>query len=102
LERALSLGLAERQGDLLDDSGRSCEKSLPEGSIYSVLHRERDKLFPDEFFSDMSSGKGRRSLPPSVLAVVMVLQRLAGLPDRDAVEAYTYDARWRCATGVGG
>jgi hypothetical protein len=102
LEKAVSLGLAERQGNLLDDSGRFCEKSLPESSIYSVLHRERDKLFPDEFFSDMFSGKGRCCVPPSVLAVVMVLQRLAGLSDRDAVEAYTYDARWRYAAGAGG
>jgi hypothetical protein len=102
LERAVSLGLAERQGNLLDDSSRFCERSLPENCIYSVLHRERDKLFPDDFLSDLFSERGRRSVPPSGLAVVMVLQRLAGLSDRDAVEAYTYDARWRYASGAGG
>ncbi len=98
----MSLGLVEREGNLLDDSSRFCERSLPENCIYSVLHRERDKLFPDDFFSDLFSERGRRSVPPSVLAVVMVLQRLAGLSDRDAVEAYTYDARWRYASGAGG
>ena len=32
----------------------------------------------------------------------MVLQRLDGLSDREAVERYTFDARWRYACGVGG
>ncbi len=98
----MSLGLAERQGNLLDDLDRFCDEALGEGSIYSVLHRERDKLFPDEFFADLFSDKGRRSVPPSVVAVVMVLQRLAGLSDREAVEHYAFDARWRYAAGVGG
>ena len=67
-----------------------------------MLHRERDRLFPDEFFSDLFSERGRRSVPPSVVAVVMVLQRLGGLSDREAVDAYTFDTRWRYAAGVGG
>ncbi len=98
----MSLGLAQRQGNLLDDIARFCGDALADSSIYSVLHRERDKLFPDEFFADVFSDKGRRSVPPSVLAVVMVLQRLGGLSNREAVEAYTFDARWRYAAGVGG
>ena len=98
----MSLGLASRQGNLLDDLDRFCEEALAEGSVYSVLHRERDKLFPDQFFSDLFSDKGRRSVPRSVVAVVMVLQRLAGVSDREAVEHYTFDARWRYAAGVGG
>src|SRR6266571_2092907 len=53
-------------------------------------------------FADLFSDRGRRSVPPSVLATVMVLQRLEGLSDRDAVERYTFDARWRYAAGVGG
>ncbi len=77
----MTLGLAERQGDLLDDVTRFCDETLPESSVYGLLHRERDRLFPDEFFADLFSGRGRRSVPPSVLATVMVLQRLEGLSD---------------------
>jgi Transposase domain (DUF772). len=98
----VTLGYADRQGDLLDDVTRFCDESLPETSIFSVLHRERDALFPDEMFADLYERTGRRSVPPSVVATVMVLQRLAGLSDREAVERYTYDARWRYACGVGG
>jgi hypothetical protein len=32
----------------------------------------------------------------------MVLQRLEGLSDREAVERFTFDVRWRYAAGVGG
>ena len=98
----VSLGLAERQGDLLDDVERFCDAVVPESSVYAVLHRERDRLFPDEMFADLFSDRGRRSVPPSVVATVMVLQRLDGLSDREAVERYTFDARWRYAAGVGG
>ena len=81
---------------------RFCDEALPENSIYAVLHRERDRLFPDGMFADLFSDKGRRSVPPSVVATVIVLQRLGGYSDRDAVEHYTFDARWRYAAGVGG
>ena len=98
----MTLGQAERQGDLLDDVNRFCDRTLPESSVYSVLHRERDRLFPDELFADLFSDRGRRSVPPSVVAIVMVLQRLEGLSDREAVDRYTFDARWRYGCGVGG
>ena len=98
----MSLGLASRQGDLLDDVVRFCDTALGPGSVYAMLHRERDRLFPDEFFADLFSDRGRRSVPPSVVATVMVLQRLEGLSDREAVDRYSFDARWRYASGVGG
>ncbi len=98
----MTLGLADRQGDLLDLVGRFCEQVLPQSSIYALLNRERDRLFPDEMFWDLFSDRGRRSVPPCVVATVMVLQRLEGLSDREAVERYAFDARWRYACGVGG
>jgi hypothetical protein len=100
-ERSMSLGKAKRQGDLLDDMSWFCDQSLPEGSVYRFLHRERDRLFPDEMFADLFERSGRRSVPPCVVATVMVLQRLEGLSDRDAVERYAFDSRWRYAAGVG-
>ena len=98
----MSLGISDPQRDLLDDVSWFCGEVLGPNSIYSVLHRERHRLFPDEMFADLFSHKGRRSVPPSVVATVMVLQRLEGLSDREAVERYSFDARWRFAAGVGG
>jgi Transposase DDE domain/Transposase domain (DUF772) len=98
----MTLGRAPRQGDLLDDVTRFCDGAVAKDSIYGLLHRERDQLFPDEFFADLFADVGRRSVPPSVVATVMVLQRLEGLSDREAVERFTFDARWRYAAGLGG
>ena len=73
-------------------SGRT--RSMP------CSHRECHALFPDELFADLfAAGVGRRSVPPLVVAVVMVLQRLEGLSDREAVERFTFDARWKYAAG---
>ncbi|HVL98503.1 MAG TPA: transposase [Egibacteraceae bacterium] len=98
----MTLGVAERQGDLLDEVTRHCDEAVPEGSVYALLHRERDNLFPDGMFADLFTSTGRRSVPPSIVATVMVLQKLGGLSDREACERFAFDVRWRYACGLGG
>ena len=98
----MTLGKASQQGDLFDPVTRFCDDTLGERSIYGFLHRGLPVLFPDVMFADLFVGTGRRSVPPSVVAAVMVLQRLEGLSDREAAERFTFDARWRYAAGVGG
>lgn len=75
------------------------EGRVAEDSIWALLHRECHVLFPDEMFSDLFKGSGRRSVPPSIVATVMVLQRWFGLSDREAVQAFEFDARWKYACG---
>ena len=66
-----------------------------ENSIWSLLHDHGALLFPDELFEDLFSSVGRRSVPPQVVATVMVLQRLFGKSDREAVECFEFDMRWK-------
>lgn len=98
----MTLGEASRQLDLLDPVSRFCVDALAGNSIYAFLHEHRDRLFPDSLFIDLFACVGRRSVPPSVVAAVMVLQRLEGLSDREAVDRFTFDVRWRYAAGAGG
>lgn len=73
---------------------------LPAGSVFGFLAEHRDRLFPDELFADLfPSGRGRPSIPGEVIASVIVLQSLHGLSDREAVEALTFDLRWKAACG---
>lgn len=72
---------------------------MPAGSIYGLLHRECERLFPDEMFADLFTDVGRRSVPPMIVAVVMVLQRIEGCSDREAVDRFSFDARWKYAAG---
>ena len=95
----MSLGLAPRQADMFVTTTSFCEGRVPADSIYALLHRECFELFGDELFADVFCDTGRRSVPPMIVAVVMVLQRLEGCSDREAVERFTYDARWKYAAG---
>jgi len=95
----MTLGRTPTQGDLLRSTVQFCAGRIAEDSIYSVLHRECFSLFPDEMFADLFTDVGRRSVPPMIVSVVMVLQRIEGLSDREAVDRFAFDARWKYAAG---
>jgi hypothetical protein len=74
---------------------------LPSGSVYAFLAEHRRQLFPDAMFADLfPSPLGRPSVPADVVAAVLVLQALEGRSDREAVEALTFDLRWKAACGL--
>ena len=95
----MTLGRTPRQADLFRSTVGFCEPRVAPGSIYGLLHRECERLFPDEMFADLFTDVGRRSVPPMIVAVVMVLQRIEGCSDREAVDRFCFDARWKYAAG---
>src|SRR6476469_182361 len=95
----MALGRAPRQTDLLRSTVDYCQGRGAPDSIYGILHRECFSLFPEEMFADLFTDVGRRSVPPTIVAVVMVLQRSEGLSDREAVDRFAFDARWKYAAG---
>ena len=95
----MTLGVTPTQADLFRSTVQFCAGRVAEDSIYSVLHRECFRLFPDEMFADLFTDVGRRSVPPMIVATVMVLQRIEGLSDREAVDRFAFDARWKYAAG---
>ncbi len=73
---------------------------LAAGSVFGFLAEHRLELFPPEMFEDLfPSRRGRPSVPAEVVASVIVLQTLHGHSDREAVEALTFDLRWKAACG---
>ena len=95
----MSLGLTPRQQDMFATTTSFCEPLVAPDSIYALLHRECHRLFPDEMFEDLFCDVGRRCVPPTIVAVVMVLQRLEGCSDREAVERFQFDLRYKYAAG---
>ena len=78
-----------------------CGDLVPEGSVYRFLAEHRLCLFCDEMFSDLfPSRRGRPSVPGSVIGVVLVLQALEAVSDREAVERLRCDIRWKAAAGL--
>jgi hypothetical protein len=95
----MSLGQAPVQGEVFSSSAKFCREHLSPTSLYTLLHQQSHRLFPDESFADLFAEIGRWSVPPRIVAVVMVLQRLEGLSDREAVERFSFDLRWKYAAG---
>jgi len=89
----MSLGEAPKHDDLFRSSTRYCDGRLSETSIYRLLHERGPVLFPDGSFADLFAEVGRNSVAPQIVATVMVLQRIEGLSDRDAVDRFAYNMR---------
>jgi IS5 family transposase len=92
-------GESDRQRELLDVESVAGHLLEP-GSVFALLAQHRDRLFPSELFADLfPSRRGRPSIPGEVVASVIVLQALYGHSDREAVDALTFDLRWKAACG---
>jgi IS5 family transposase len=93
-------GRSDDQRELLDVESVAGHLLKP-GSVFAFLAAHRGRLFPPELFTDLfPTRRGRPSVPPEVVATVLVLQALHGLSDREAVEALTFDLRWKAACGL--
>ena len=74
---------------------------VPAGGMFAFLADHRQDLFPDGEFEDLfPSGKGRPSIPASVMASILVLQMLHDLSDRETAEAARCDLRWKVSAGM--
>ena len=93
------MGRTPTQRNLLGSSADFCRDRLGANSIYTLLHDESGRILPDASFADLFTDVGRRSIPPRIVAVVMVLQRAEGLSDREAVDRFSFDLRWKYAAG---
>jgi hypothetical protein len=71
-------------------------------SFYGFLALHRTELFQDEDFGGLyCSDNGRPSVPPSLLAMALLLQVHDGVSDEEAKARADFDLRWKVALGVG-
>jgi len=76
-------------------------RPLPEGSFYALLAKHGDRIVRDEDFAECYSQRmGRPSIPPALLAKVMLLQYRTGVSDEQAMECVAWDLRWKVALGL--
>jgi transposase len=77
------------------DVGNVYDLKLAASSFYAQLAEAA--LFSDEDFARLYSQKmGRPSVPPSQLALSLLLQQYEGVSDQEAIDRSAYDLRW-CA-----
>src|SRR5580693_5374851 len=79
----------------LHDVGSFFNMSLPESSFYGQLAAARGRLFKDEDFAELykDTNNGRPSVPPSQLALVLIMQARDGISDAEAIERTSHDLR---------
>jgi transposase len=88
------LTVADQQQGFFDAAW--CRELLREGSIYALLAEHGDRIVRDEDFAECCSERvGRPSIPPSLLAKVLLLAYRDGLSDERAMEAVRFDLRWK-------
>jgi len=90
------LGVADRQQGFFDAAW--CSDLLPDDSIYALLAAQGDRIVRDADVSECYSVRqGRPSIPPSLLAKVLLLAYREGLSDERAMGALRFDLRWKVA-----
>jgi hypothetical protein len=91
--RSPQRGMFEADHIYLDFVGRD--------SFYGFLATERGNLFRDEDFGRLyCPDNGRSSVPPSLLATVLLLQAHDRVSDEEAKARADFDMRWKVALGI--
>ena len=72
-----------------------------EESFYGFLAREGRRIFRDDDFAGLYCvDNGRRSVPPSLLAMALLLQTHDRVSDEEATARADFDIRWKVALGI--
>jgi Transposase DDE domain/Transposase domain (DUF772) len=88
------IGKRTQQSQLFD-VGNVYDLELPTTSFYSQLATAAPALFKDEDFAAFySAERGRPSVPPSQLALMIVLKEYDQVSDEEAVARSAFDLRW--------
>lgn len=76
-------------------------KFVGQDTFYGFLAAHRDEIFRDEDFAKLYClDNGRPSVPPSLLAIALVLQTYDKVSDDEAKRHADYDLQWKVALGV--
>lgn len=92
-KRSAQRGLFEADHLYLEHVGRD--------TFYGFLAAQRGTLFRDDDFAHLyCPNNGRNSVPPSLLAMALLLQTYDGVSDEEAKARADFDLRWKVALGL--
>ena len=92
-QHSSQMSLYQADAEYLDRVGRE--------SFYGQLSQARSRLFRDDDFAALyCPDNGRPAVPPSLLAVALLLQAHDKVSDQEAIARANYDVRWCVALGI--
>ena len=75
--------------------------AFPKGNLYVDLRAEFGTLYTDQLFSDLYPPSGRSvEVPPWRLALIVIMQYIEGLTDRQAADAVRRCMDWKYALSL--
>lgn len=75
-------------------------KAFPKGNMYMTMRDELGSFYDDDDFAELYSSEGQPALHPGSLALICVMQYMANLSDRGAVEAVAARIDWKYVLGL--
>jgi transposase len=94
------LGRRESQGDFFRPD-HTFRDHVGEETFYGLLARQGAEWFRDEDFVALyREDFGRPSVPPSQLAIALLLQAHDCVSDEEAIARSAFDLRWKVALGL--
>ncbi|MFE2508408.1 IS1182 family transposase [Streptomyces naganishii] len=87
-------------GEVPLETVRVARAAFPRGNLAIRVRDELGALFTDEQFAGLFAVRGKPAWSPGRLAMVLVLQFVEGLTDRQAAEAVRARIDWKFALGL--
>ncbi|MCG6499377.1 transposase, partial [Kitasatospora sp. A2-31] len=91
---------ADGPGEVPVETVRVARAAFPKGSLAIRIRDELGVLFTDDQFADLFAVRGKPAWSPGRLALVLVLQFVEGLTDRQAAEAVRARIDFKYALGL--
>ena len=76
------------------------QAAFAKGNVYLTMRDELGRIFNDNDFAEMFSHAGQPAEAPGNLALVLVMQKMEGLSDRQTADAVRARIDWKYALGL--
>ena len=89
-----------RSLEIPESTKKVAQAAFAKGNVYLTMRDELGTIFEDYNFAEMFSHAGKPAEAPGNLALVVVMQKMEGLSDRQAANAVRARIDWKYALGL--
>lgn len=83
-----------------EETARVARAAFPKGNLYMEMQAELGMLYTNPQFASLFSATGQPAEDPARLALILVMQTIEGLPDRQTADAVRGRIDWKYALAL--